>query len=176
MSVPAEPLKLYWAFLACDDSGVIWHLVGRGQGHWPSGRWAPPLSLGRPCPRRAAVVQPGPSWLVCPWTWLSAAGRKEGWGLFWSPACSPGRAVISLSGCLDGGVSGRTMGQRCGWGGGGIALTHCSWAGPGVTGLGTAPRGVGARSVEARREGCSCPRAPPLFLCAWQGGCGAVSC
>lgn len=82
MSVPVEPW-LHWAFLAHDGSGVIWHWV----------RWADP---GK------ALPPPGPSRLACPWTWMSTAGRKEGWGLFWSPECSPGRVVISLSGCLEG--------------------------------------------------------------------------
>lgn len=110
MNIPVEPWKLHGAFLACDDSGVIWLWV----------RWA---VLGK------ALPPPGPSWLACPWTWMSTAGRKEGWGLFWSPECSPGTAVISLSGCLEGAVFliEQWMEEKWrGWGGG--AAMQLGWS------------------------------------------------
>lgn len=54
---------------------------------------------------------------------MSTAGRKEGWGLFWSPECSPGKAVISPSGCSEGGAflieqwtEEKGGGPPCSWG------------------------------------------------------------
>lgn len=111
MNIPVEPWKLHGAFLACDDSGVIWLWV-----HWEV--------------LEKALPPPGPSWLACPWTWMSTAGRKEGWGLFWSPECSPGTAVISLSGCLEGAVFliEQWMEEKSGGGGCGGAAMQLGWS------------------------------------------------
>lgn len=73
MNVLAEPLHHEWAFLACNDRGV---LAFGGQGPGTLAIWPPNL---RAVPGKT-LTQEG--WRALPRTCVNTAGRKEGRGLF----------------------------------------------------------------------------------------------